>query len=160
MEVLRRCPLAIAQRLVHCATALSTAVLDSHYIIRRCRPAHNFQHTTFNTLDDWAIKPPPNRLKRKRTGKKRLYNTLGYKYMKHAFTRRERGKYPLRGNLHTGNVTPVQKGRERPKQRKKNLQWRERTWACMHGKGFSYLPVNATQAVATVAVRIWFGLHA
>ena len=27
-EVLRRCPLAIAQRLVHCAIALSTAVLD------------------------------------------------------------------------------------------------------------------------------------
>ena len=28
MEVLMRCPLAIAQRLVHCAIALSTAVLD------------------------------------------------------------------------------------------------------------------------------------
>ena len=28
MEVLRRCSLAITQRLVHCATALSTAVLD------------------------------------------------------------------------------------------------------------------------------------
>ena len=28
MEVLRRCPLAIAQRLVHCANALSTVVLD------------------------------------------------------------------------------------------------------------------------------------
>ena len=28
IEVLRRCPLAIAQRLVHCANALSTAVLD------------------------------------------------------------------------------------------------------------------------------------
>ena len=28
MEVLRRCPLAIAQRLVHCAIALSTAVPD------------------------------------------------------------------------------------------------------------------------------------
>ena len=27
MEVLRRCPLAIAQRLVHCAVAVSTAVL-------------------------------------------------------------------------------------------------------------------------------------
>ena len=27
-EVLRRCPLAIAQRLVHCAIAVSTAVLD------------------------------------------------------------------------------------------------------------------------------------
>ena len=30
MEVLRRCPLAIAQPLVHCAIAVSTAVLDSH----------------------------------------------------------------------------------------------------------------------------------
>ena len=28
MEVLKRCPLAIAQRLVHCAIAVSTAVLD------------------------------------------------------------------------------------------------------------------------------------
>ena len=28
MEVLRRCPLAIAQRLVHCAIVLSTTVLD------------------------------------------------------------------------------------------------------------------------------------
>ena len=28
MEVLRRCPLAIVQRLVHCAIAVSTAVLD------------------------------------------------------------------------------------------------------------------------------------
>ena len=27
MEVLRRCPVAIAQRLVHCAIAISTAVL-------------------------------------------------------------------------------------------------------------------------------------
>ena len=32
MEVLRRCPLAIAQRLVHCAIAVSTAVLDSHNV--------------------------------------------------------------------------------------------------------------------------------
>ena len=29
MEMLRRCPLAIAQRLVHCAIAVSAAVLDS-----------------------------------------------------------------------------------------------------------------------------------
>jgi len=28
LEVLRRCPLSIAQRLVHCITAVSTAVLD------------------------------------------------------------------------------------------------------------------------------------
>ena len=37
MEVLRRCPLAIAQRLVHCATAFSTAVLgQSHKDNVRC----------------------------------------------------------------------------------------------------------------------------
>ena len=30
---------------------------------------------------------------------------------------------------------------------------------CME-KGFATLPVNATQAVATLAVRIWFGSHA
>ena len=30
MEILRRCPLAIAQRLAHYATAFSTAVLGSH----------------------------------------------------------------------------------------------------------------------------------
>ena len=30
---------------------------------------------------------------------------------------------------------------------------------CME-KGFATLPVNATQAVATVVVRIWFGSHA
>ena len=30
---------------------------------------------------------------------------------------------------------------------------------CME-KGFRTLPVNSTQAVATVAVRIWFGSHA
>ena len=114
MEVLRRCPLAIAQRLVHCAIALSTAVLDR--VIRQCPlhrcwrttwttrskrrptcsaqrhpPTHDIfwallrvqlhlpplrslnllispgalgtlpaQHTTFNTLDNWAINPPPN----------------------------------------------------------------------------------------------------
>ena len=36
MEVLRRCPLAIAQRLVHCAIAVSIAVLDSHKDNVRC----------------------------------------------------------------------------------------------------------------------------
>ena len=37
MEVLRQCPLAIAQRLVHCAIALSTAVLgQSHKDNVRC----------------------------------------------------------------------------------------------------------------------------
>ena len=36
MEVLRRCPLAIAQRLVQCAVAVSTAVLGSHKDNVRC----------------------------------------------------------------------------------------------------------------------------
>ena len=37
MEMLRRCPLAIAQRLVHCAIALSTAVFgQSHKDNVRC----------------------------------------------------------------------------------------------------------------------------
>ena len=36
MEVLRLCPLAIAQRLVHYAIAVSTAVLDSHKDNVRC----------------------------------------------------------------------------------------------------------------------------
>ena len=37
IEVLRRCPLAIAQRLVHCAIAVSTAVLgQSHKDNVRC----------------------------------------------------------------------------------------------------------------------------
>ena len=37
MEVLRRCPLAIAQRLAHCAIAVSTAVLgQSHKDNVRC----------------------------------------------------------------------------------------------------------------------------
>ena len=40
MEVLRRCPLAIAQRLVHCAVAVSTAVLgQSHEDNVRCTAA-------------------------------------------------------------------------------------------------------------------------
>ena len=39
MEVLRRCPLAIAQRLVHCAIAVSTAVLGSHKDNARCTDA-------------------------------------------------------------------------------------------------------------------------
>ena len=34
MEVLRRCPLAIAQRLVHCAIAVSTAVLGQNHNVR------------------------------------------------------------------------------------------------------------------------------
>ena len=46
MGVLRRCPLAIAQRLVHCAIALSTAVLDRSL---RQRPLHRCWRTTWTT---------------------------------------------------------------------------------------------------------------
>ena len=48
MEVLslRRCPLAIAQRLVHCAIALSTAVLGQSQ--RQC-PLHCCWRTTWTT---------------------------------------------------------------------------------------------------------------
>ena len=41
MEVLRRCPLAIAQRLVHSAIAVSTAVLGSHKDNVRCTLLRN-----------------------------------------------------------------------------------------------------------------------
>ena len=34
MEVLSRCPLAIAQRLVHCAIAVSTAVFGQSHNVR------------------------------------------------------------------------------------------------------------------------------
>ena len=34
------------------------------------------------------------------------------------------------------------------------------SWSLCMEKGFATLPVNSTQAVATVAVRIWFGSHA
>ena len=41
IEVLRRCPLAIAQRLVHCAIAVSTAVLgQSHKDNVHCTAVH------------------------------------------------------------------------------------------------------------------------
>ena len=46
MEVLRRCPLAIAQRLVHCAIAVSTAVLGQSQ--RQC-PLHCCWWTTWTT---------------------------------------------------------------------------------------------------------------
>ena len=45
MEVLRRCPLAIAQRLVHCAIAVSTAVLgQSHKDNVRCTAVDPLQY--------------------------------------------------------------------------------------------------------------------
>ena len=39
MEVLRRCPLAIAQRLVHCAIAVSIAVLGQSHKDNACGTA-------------------------------------------------------------------------------------------------------------------------
>ena len=61
MEVLRRCPLAIAQRLVHCAIALSTAVLDRVTKTMSVAPLlmnnlDNSKHKTSNLL---SPAPPP-----------------------------------------------------------------------------------------------------
>ena len=49
MEVLRRCPLAIAQRLVHCAIALLTAVLD------RVTKTMSVASLLTNNLDNFEI---------------------------------------------------------------------------------------------------------
>ena len=49
MEVLRRCPLAIAQRLVHCAIAVSTAVLGQ--LQRQC-PLHCCWRRTWTTRSE------------------------------------------------------------------------------------------------------------
>ena len=59
MEVLRRCPLAIAQRLVHRAIALSTAVLDRVTTTMSVAPLLNWRwtmHTALinNFLNSWS----------------------------------------------------------------------------------------------------------
>ena len=61
MEVLRRCPLAIAQRLLHCAIALSTAVLDRVTKTMSVAPLltnnlNNLKQKTSNLL---SPAPPP-----------------------------------------------------------------------------------------------------
>ena len=61
MEVLRRCPLVIAQRLVHCAIAVSTAVLDR--IIKTMSVAllltNNLDNSRQKTSNLLSPAPPP-----------------------------------------------------------------------------------------------------
>ena len=61
MEVLRRCPLAIAQRLVHCAVALSTAVLDRVTKTMSVAPllTNNLDNSKQKTSNLLSPAPPP-----------------------------------------------------------------------------------------------------
>ena len=61
MEVLRRCPLAIAQRLVHCAIALSTAVLDRVTKTMSAAPllTNNLDNSKQKTSNLLSPAPPP-----------------------------------------------------------------------------------------------------
>ena len=61
MEVLRRCPLAIAQRLVHCAIALSTAVLDRVTKTMSVAPllTNNLDNSKQKTSNLLSPAPPP-----------------------------------------------------------------------------------------------------
>ena len=61
MEVLRRCPLAIAQRLVHCAIALSTAVLDRITKTVSVAPllTNNLDNSKQKTSNLLSPAPPP-----------------------------------------------------------------------------------------------------
>ena len=61
MEVLRRCPLAIAQRLVHCAIALSTAVLDRVTKTMCVAPllTNNLDNSKQKTSNLLSPAPPP-----------------------------------------------------------------------------------------------------
>ena len=62
MEVLRRCPLAIAQRLVHCAIALSTAVLDRVTKTMSVVPLlmNNLDNSKQKTSNPHSPAPPPH----------------------------------------------------------------------------------------------------
>ena len=61
MEVLRRCPLAIAQRLVHCAIALLTAVLDRVTKTMSVAPLlmNNLDNSKQKTSNLLSPAPPP-----------------------------------------------------------------------------------------------------
>ena len=61
MEVLRRCPLAIAQRLVHRAIALSTAVLDRVAKTMSVAPllTNNLDNSKQKTSNLLSQAPPP-----------------------------------------------------------------------------------------------------
>ena len=61
MEVLRRCPLAIAQRLVHCAIVVSTAVLDRVTKTMSVAPllTNNLDNSKQKTSNLLSTAPPP-----------------------------------------------------------------------------------------------------
>ena len=61
MEVLRRCPLAIAQQLVHCAIAVSTAVLDRVTKTMSVAPLlmNNLDNSKQKTSNLLSPAPPP-----------------------------------------------------------------------------------------------------
>ena len=61
VEVLRRCPLAIAQRLVHCAIAVSTAVLDRVTKTMSVAPllTNNLDNSKQKTSNLLSPSPPP-----------------------------------------------------------------------------------------------------
>ena len=61
IEVLRRCPLAIAQRLVHCAIVLSTAVLDRVTKTMSVAPllTNNLDNSKQKTSNLLSPAPPP-----------------------------------------------------------------------------------------------------
>ena len=61
MKVLRRCPLAIAQRLGHCAIAVSTAVLDRVTKTMSVAPllANNLDNSKQKTSNLLSPAPPP-----------------------------------------------------------------------------------------------------
>ena len=61
MEVSRRCPVAIAQRLVHCAIAVSTAVLDRVTKTMSVAPllANNLDNSKQKTSNLLSPAPPP-----------------------------------------------------------------------------------------------------
>ena len=61
MEVLRRCPLAIAQRLVHCAIVLSTTVLDRVTKTMSVAPllTNNLDNSKRKTSNLLSPAPPP-----------------------------------------------------------------------------------------------------
>ena len=61
MEVLRWCPLAIARRLVHCAIALSTAVLDRLTKTKSVAPllTNNLDNSKQKTSNLLSPAPPP-----------------------------------------------------------------------------------------------------
>ena len=74
MEVLRRCPLAIAQRLVHRAIAVSTAVLDRVTKTMSVAPllTNNLENSKQKTSNLLSPAPPPYSIKKEKDRKERI----------------------------------------------------------------------------------------